>query len=163
MVTNAINIISWTLSLEHAPQTVIDGQNTLRIFNLGTNDVELIGLSIVNGGTGSDGGGMYQGTATHCTITQNKANTGGGIYSGRANNSILWNNTADDEYTNTRTTLRNCTVVENWAFDTGGAYSTYIYNSIIWDNFALTNAANVTAGISPRNSCYPEANPAGSY
>ena len=43
---------------------------------------------------------MYGGTATHCTLTANRAIIGGGTYSTTLDHSIVWYNTALESFSN---------------------------------------------------------------
>lgn len=118
MVTNNITI----QSVNGPTVTTADGMDSGRIFNLGNNSCEIVGLTITKGrdyslGNGGGiycsgdhpavinciikgnsspnarGGGMYNGKAVHCSFEGNlAANAGGGKYSGYAENCVFTGN-----------------------------------------------------------------------
>ena len=92
--------------------TIVDAQYGGRVFSIGACDFELSGMTIRNGNTSANGGGIYnQGTLTitDCTVSGNMAGfDGGGIY--------------NDEYSTLNMT--NCTISGNYALYSGGG----IYN-----------------------------------
>jgi hypothetical protein len=92
----------------------ISGNNTSRVFyvdNLGVCIVSMSGMTIRNGNTTTDGGGLYNDggnvTMTSCTISENIADEdGGGIFN-------------DAGYV----TMTNCTISNNEAGYGGGLYN----------------------------------------
>ncbi len=103
-----------TLQSVNGPDaTIVDGQGSVRCFNLGES------VCIISGNFAYQGGGMNDGYRTsgiakNCVINGNTAShTGGG---------------ADACY------LYNCTVTGNSADIGGGIYSSVVNNCIVWYN-----------------------------
>ncbi len=103
--------------------TIIDCEDSYRgfIFQNGEkNDSLLSGLTIINGFSSGNGGGIYctsAPTISHCVIKNNEANTGGGIHSdGQADGESI--------------ALIDSTVTENIAEVGGGICYRYKYNII---------------------------------
>jgi len=78
---------SMTIQGAGVGSTIVDAQYSGRVFSIGGCDVDLSGMTIRNGKTSGNGGGIYNEdgtlTMTDCTVSGNKAGTsGGGIYNG---------------------------------------------------------------------------------
>lgn len=191
-------------SLNGAASTTINGGGSHRGFNLGSSRCTLSGLTITNcvssaivcdnntpiiekclitGNSGTDGAGMYKGTANDCTIAGNIASgDGGGMYNGNANHCIIsdnvadsggglftWHGTANYCLIKNNTSgygggawngiLNNCTIVNNQAIGLGarggGCYGATINNSIIWYNTAQQTGDNVSQPLGVNHSCIP--------
>ena len=117
-------------------QLTISGNNNSRVFNIDSGVVVTIsGLTIADGNTSGDGGGIYnegEMTIQNCTISNNVTTgngNGGGIYNDdeilTLTNCTINNNTADGygggimQYDDT-VTLYNCTISGNTSNDHGG-------------------------------------------
>ncbi len=136
-VTNAITIHS-----ESGPDTtIVDGKGRVRGFNLGNIACVIEGLTITNGYSSGDGGGIYcydtTPVVTNCTITGNSADCGGGMSGGTANHCTLIGNTAywlgggmDGG------TANNCILSGNTATWGGGMYEGTANNCILSGNTA---------------------------
>lgn len=127
--TNTININkSLTLIGTGQNNTIVNGSNIFRVFNIAGGDVTFTHLTIQNGnaGRGNGGGINYIGTATlnviDSTIANNLAEQGGGISlsSGTLNltNSIIANNTSNlngggINNNNATTTINNSLITGN--------------------------------------------------
>jgi len=128
--------------------TIIDGQNRSRCFQLVHSNSVLEGLTVTNGHSAIDGGGIIcsNGTVRNCTIVRNFATDGGGggVYCSRGTleNCLV----VDNEVYNgggggvfcSEGALRNCTVTRNFAAYGGGVASTggQVENCIVYDNSA---------------------------
>ena len=112
-----------------------DGKSCVFDVSGGTSEfpVELIGLTIVNGWTADDGGGIFNGgylTLTNCTVSGNTAEGGGGIFSYQGTltltNCAVTGNSATSYgggiFNEGDLTLTNCTVAGNTADYGGGIF-----------------------------------------
>ena len=152
--------------------TIVDGQGSVSCFNLGNTACVIEGLTITNGYTGGNGGGiycsgmvpvvtnctisgntatqkgggMYRGTANNCTISGNTALNGGGMYEGTANNCTISGNSGRGMY---GATANNCTITENLG---GGTYRGTANNCIVWYSTTGKDIDGTTA----RYSCSPD-------
>ena len=124
-------------------QLAIDGATTTRVFYNAIQTVTISGLTIRNGNASTGGGGIFNGgllTLTDCAVSGNTAtgSDGGGIYNGSGGTVTLTNctvsgNTATGENSgggifNAGTcslTLANCTVSGNMAGWDGGGIKNY--------------------------------------
>ena len=105
--------------------TIVDGKGSVRCFNLGNTACVVEGLTITNGYSSGNGGGIYcddtTPVVTNCTISGNSAKYGGGMWYGTANHCILSGNTAAYDGGGMRKgTANNCTISGNTASDFGG-------------------------------------------
>ncbi len=112
-------------------QTVVDGGGFVRCFNLEDVACTISGLTITNGYTADEGGGILcnglSATITNCIIVGNHADVdGGGVYLGRVYDSVISGNMAE------------------WG---GGTYDTEIYNSMIANNTAVDSGGGVLGGL----------------
>ena len=130
-------------SINGAENTIIDGNNTNRCFNLHNYNVTLVGFTITNGNArNEDGGGIYcsgnNPVISKCIITGNSARwVGGAVYSGTVKNSLIYNNSADKGGGGFYSHFYNCTITKNYANSSGGAtFYCDAYNSIIYYNLA---------------------------
>ncbi|HUU64075.1 MAG TPA: right-handed parallel beta-helix repeat-containing protein [Dehalococcoidia bacterium] len=94
----------------------ISGNNTSRVFYINQSTVDMSGMTIRNGNTSENGGGLYNNggnvTMTSCNISENEATDyGGGIY--RDGGDV---------------TLTNCTVSDNTAYGDGDGDGGGIFN-----------------------------------
>ncbi|NCC35114.1 MAG: hypothetical protein EOM24_24345, partial [Chloroflexia bacterium] len=129
-------VINDTLTIEGAgpDQTIIDGGGLDRVFDLQTNQVVLRNLTIRNGATDGDGGGIHSRanlTLENVVIAGNQADVGGGIY-----------NQGD-------LTLENAMVETNQADVGGGIFNRnghlVIVKSIIRDNQTQGRGGGINA------------------
>ena len=102
---------SLTIQGAGAGITFVDGQKLSRVFCINNSTVDMFGITIRNGNTTDNGGGIYNDhgnvTLTSCTVSGNYAeDNGGGIY--------------NDDY---NMTLTNCNISENEAYTGGGIYN----------------------------------------
>jgi len=90
--------------------TIVAAQYSGRVFFIGVCEVELSGMTIRNGNTTGNGGGIYNDggdlTITNCTISDNTADDGGGLY-----------------YDFGNVTMTDCIVSDNEANYGGGIYN----------------------------------------
>ncbi len=83
---NHVAIVGGWNEWEHTGTSTISGDNARVVFsNNGIDQTALLyGVTIANGTSSSDGGGMYNGssspTLSHVTFTDNTANNGGGMF-----------------------------------------------------------------------------------
>ena len=110
-------------SINGSAKTIIQGagpvgDSAMRCAYVGSNAV-LDGVTLTNGATHSDGGGVFcesSGVLSNCILTGNSAFDGGGAYGGK---------------------LYNCTLIGNSAsYMGGGIYYGTLYNCILSDNRA---------------------------
>lgn len=155
-------------ALDGPATTIINGAGVTNCFELADVGCVLSGLTITNGYTVDEGGGVScAGTSpviTNCVIAGCYADYGGGIEGGTIYHSILKNNTAvwsgggayfskmyDSLVLNNMaineygggaeaSKLSNCTIINNTAPDAGGVDNCDITNSIIYFNSASVNA-----------------------
>ena len=81
----------------------------------------VVNCAVVGNSSQFDGGGVYSGTLSNCTVACNVANSGGGVSYGILNNCIVVSNTAGSGAAVYSGTLNNCLVTANVA----GPYGTY--------------------------------------
>jgi predicted outer membrane repeat protein len=150
-----------TITGNGATNTIIDGNNISRVFNITAGDITFNGVTIRNGNTTGDGGGILAKgnvTLTNSTVSSNTAGTrGGGIYAdGNAtlNNSTMSNNQATGGYgggifANGNVTLNNSTMSNNQA--TGGVSrgggGIFASGNVTLTNSTVSNN-QVTGGVS---------------
>ncbi|HUU63506.1 MAG TPA: choice-of-anchor Q domain-containing protein [Dehalococcoidia bacterium] len=135
--------INKSLTIQGAGEggTIVDGNALSRVFHInGSYTVDMSGMTIRNGNTSADGGGLYNNggnvTMTSCTVSGNTAYNGGGIFNASGNmtitNCTVSGNTAVSGqsgmsgggiYNNGNVTMTNCTVSGNTADDGGGIYT----------------------------------------
>ncbi|NCC33502.1 MAG: hypothetical protein EOM24_16020, partial [Chloroflexia bacterium] len=129
-------VISDTLTIAGAgpDQTIIDGGGLDRVFELRANQVVLRNLTIRNGATEGDGGGIHSRAnliLENVVIAGNQANVGGGIYS------------------QSDLTLENVTIETNQAGVGGGIFNRnghlVIVKSIIRDNQTQGRGGGINA------------------
>ncbi|NLX26917.1 MAG: hypothetical protein GXY61_13340 [Lentisphaerae bacterium] len=170
--------------------TIVDGQGAVRCFNLGNNACVIEGLTITNGYSSGDGGGiycsgivpvvtnctisgntassyygggMYYGTANHCTISGNTANYyGGGMSGGTANHCTISGNTAN-YYGGGMSggTANNCTISGNTASYYGGGMDGGTANNCILSGNSAKYGGGMRGGTA--NNCTISGNTASSY
>jgi len=152
VVTNDIYIRGLILTLESAPCFVIDGQNTHRVFDLGTNAVQLIGLTIQNGTTSGNGGGISCADNTpfvwNCIISGNE--NGGGMYKGSANGCIFTNNASSYGGGANLTEVEYCLFVDNSATTDGGGLYNSSADRCTFRNNSAKNGAGMNGGTARR-------------
>ncbi|NLX25725.1 MAG: PKD domain-containing protein [Lentisphaerae bacterium] len=177
-----------TVQSANGPETtIVDGQGTVRCFNLGNSVCVLEGLTITNGydsvggggifcsgripmvancilsGNSAEwGGGMYYGTANNCTISGNSASEyGGGMYYGTANNCTISGNSANYGGGMVEGTANNCTITGNSASeDGGGMYGGMVNNCTLSGNSAAKRGGGMYYGTA--NNCIISGNSANS-
>jgi hypothetical protein len=133
--------------------TTVDGQNTVRCFNIQFHSGYIDGFTIT-GGNETNGGGIlissYDTTIANCIITGNNASSGGGIRVSNAalniTNCIITGNNASSfgggimNSTNGAPTITHCTFSGNTATTHGDAIANssttapIITNCILWDD-----------------------------
>ena len=83
------------------------------------------------------GGGLAQGTATGCTISDNSSRNGGGTSSTALRNCAIHNNSATETGGGMLNgSATNCTITGNQAYIGGGTHSVTHHNSLIYYNEA---------------------------
>ncbi|WP_168442180.1 S8 family serine peptidase [Pontiella desulfatans] len=155
-VTNAILV----RSLNSPEATIVDGQGSVRCFNLGSSACVLSGLSIQNGyvdyhdSFGSRGAGVLCASRDplieHCIVSSNTASgtgNGGGVFGGTINYSIIENNSGGYSGGGCQDSLvLNCRILgNNGSFGGAVAYG-ITKNSLIrgnrgWQGGALWESA----------------------
>jgi hypothetical protein len=150
VVTNAVTV----RSLNGPGVTTIQGSPGMRGVYLASG-AWLMGVTVTNGGSYAiNGGGVYGGSASNCTLTRNSAALGGGAYTSALYqctmlsndagsgggafgcslfNCLLVGNTADAGGGATLGTLCNCTLVNNTG-DSGSTYYSTVYNCVLTGN-----------------------------
>ena len=140
-------------------KTVLDGNKagiTLNQSSNFNNPTNISGLTIQNGYSTSDGGGILirkNTTVRNCIMTDNTAGKGAGLYireEGKAYDCIIKNNTATDKSGGVQIykfgTLENCIVTNNTAANDGGGIllSTggNIHNCLVINNTCNGNGAS---------------------
>ena len=143
----------------------ISGGNTSRVFYInGSYTVDMFGMTIRNGNTSANGGGLYNDggnvTMTSCTVSGNTANvSGGGIYNDDGDLTLtscnISDNTADTGdggglYNNGgNVTMTSCTVSGNTAHDYsgGGLYNDdgnmTMTDCTVSDNYAYRDGGGI--------------------
>jgi len=134
-----------TIQSVNGPEnTIVDGNNFVRCFNLYNHNTVVSGFTITNGKAVGfqDGGGVYCSDTTpaitNCTISGNSARRGGGTSYGTANNCTISGNSARNDGGGTYFgTVNNCTIsgnsAESWG---GGSYAGTVNNCTISGNSA---------------------------
>jgi len=153
-------------SVNGPKNTIIDGNNSVRCFNLYNHNTVVSGFTITNGNPGSslgggvncsltmpviancvisgnsagNGGGAYYGTINNCTVSGNSAGyTGGGTRHSIVNNCIIVENSAGSYGGGAYdSTFNNCLIIGNSGNNGGGAYNSTINNCTIIENSANT-------------------------
>ncbi len=171
-VTNGLTI----QSANGSENTIVDGNNSNRCFNLREKNIVLSGFTITNGNSGNGhgggiycheksaeiknctivgnytvnwGGGVCYGTIINCKLIANTASYGGGTFKSIVSNSLVAFNFARSEGGGShKGSINNCTVAGNTAsFNGGGTSSCTNKNSIIYYNHA-PNGPNIKDGLS---------------
>jgi filamentous hemagglutinin family protein len=133
-----------TVQGQGAGNTIIDGEQTRRVFDISGNTVNLSGLTITNGqGTSYGyGGGVYAYagsnlTIADSTISNNTSYYGGGIYSSD-------DSTYGDTSVSNNLTITNSTISGNSATYGGGIYhnlsASSSTNTSFFNNLTVTNS-----------------------
>ncbi|MGO8839432.1 MAG: PKD domain-containing protein [Limisphaerales bacterium] len=92
------------------------------------------------------GGGVYQGTLSHCSLSNDMASAGGGASSSIVDDSILFNNSAGEGGGAVFSTLDHCTLANNSAGDGGGgANSSTLNNCLLSGNSAFESGGGIYA------------------
>ena len=128
-------------SVNGPEDTIIDGNNTNRCFNLYGYITRISGFTIKNGNAGSQyGGGVFCSNSNpiiaNCTISGNSAEYGGGTYQGKLYNCSISGNSANSGGATAHSTVNNCSISYNTAEYGGGTLGGTINNSIIYYNSA---------------------------
>ena len=166
-VTNGIYILSSQVDIDkslaiqsiNGPEnTIVNGNNSIRCFNLYGYNTVISGFTITNGRVGnSNGGGVYCSDKTpliiNCIISENSADYGGGTHRGTVNNCTITGNSASgDGGGNFGSTLNNSTISGNSAVNDGGGISgSTVNNCTISRNSARDNGGGVSG--STVNNC----------
>ena len=150
-VTNGTYLLSsqidvpWNLTIQsvNGPEnTIIDGNNSVRCFNLYNNNTIVSGFTITNGNAGWEqyGGGIRCSdttpTVANCVISGNSAYSGGGTYYGSVNNCAISGNSAGDGGGTFCATVNNCTISGNSGSRGGGTFYGTVNNCTISGNSA---------------------------
>ncbi len=123
--------------------TIVDGQGSVRCFYLGDADCVVEGLTVTNGHSDKNGGGIYclytTSVTKDCIISGNSAfSIGGGVYSGTAYNCTISGNSVENKYGGgggmVFTTAYNCTITGNSGTNGSGMSSGAAYNCVVWYN-----------------------------
>ena len=151
-VTKAITI----QSKDNNPTNVIvDGQSTVRCFNMGSTNAWLIGLTVQNGNLENfdfyNGAGILSGSASNCILNGNKTWASGGGASGAVlyNCTLTGNDAGGGGYGGGGAnggTLYNCTLTGNDAGMGGGAYGAVLYGCIFTGNSASADGGGANGG-----------------
>ena len=139
--------------------TIIDGNNSSRIFNISQGVVSLYGITVQNGSTFGNGGSILNDSEdmlsiSNSTISGNSASLGGGIYSGLGStfsiiNSTVSGNSALDGggiWFNAVANITNSTINGNFAFYQGGGIW-YNGEATIINSTVSGNMANLGGGM----------------
>jgi filamentous hemagglutinin family protein len=149
-----------TITGNGASNTIIDGNNTSRVFNVTAGDITFDGVTIRNGNANFGGGGIWaNGTVslTNSTVSDNTAsNFGGGIYA--SGTVSLTNSTVSDNaaafngggiWAGGTVSLTNSTVSGNTAGVDGGGIDSSgtvsLTNSTVSDNTAGVDGGGIWA------------------
>ncbi|MBN2684673.1 MAG: hypothetical protein JXR40_05295, partial [Pontiellaceae bacterium] len=156
-----------TVQSANGPEsTIVDGQGSVRCFNLALSSCVVEGLTITNGYSAGYGGGilcndtipvitncvvvgnsaqsgagMYGGTATDCIINGNstgRPGRGGGMYRGMAYNCTISGNSGGYGGGMDDCTAYDCTISGNTADRGGGVEGCTLSNCTIFGNTAYT-------------------------
>ncbi|MDF7800634.1 choice-of-anchor Q domain-containing protein [Pontiellaceae bacterium B1224] len=151
-------------SLNGPESTSVDGGGSTRCFNLGDAACTLSGLTISNGLSGDDGGGIYCTTknplVTNCVVRGNSASeNGGGMHYGTASHCTFSGNSASENGGGMHFgTASDCTFTENTAGDGGGMYSGIANHCTFTDNSSYNgggmNGGTVNHCTFTENSAY---------
>ncbi|MEM8639982.1 MAG: CHAT domain-containing protein [Cyanobacteria bacterium P01_G01_bin.54] len=142
---------------------IVDGNNSSRIFNIPAamaTNVTIQNMTIRNGTTASDGGGVYSRdsnlTLINATVSGNSAsNDGGGVfnYDGTItiNNSVVFGNSSGDDGGGVQTyngniTISNSVVSGNSSGDDGGGVQSYNGNITINNSMISSNSSGDDGG-----------------
>jgi predicted outer membrane repeat protein len=159
VVTNALTIRSVNGPLS----TIIDGNSSHKCFRLGGVECEIIGFTLQNGVSSTEGGGIYctdsKPLISNCIFYKNHANSGGGLYWGRVQNSLFVGNSVDSTGgAIARSSAQNCTIINNISKNKGaGIYQGAATNCIIYYNLANMRENNLSETPS-YYTCSPELN-----
>jgi len=162
---------SLTIQSVSGPEnTIVNGNNTTRCFELYNHNTIISGFTITNGyisGNG-DGGGVLCNAATpvitNCTIRGNSAGgDGGGAYRGTVNNCIISGNSAGDYGGGTRLSTINSSFISGNSAGKrgGGTYYGTVNNCAISGNSAGDYGGGTCYGTI--NNCTISENLAGDY
>ena len=146
-------------SVNGAENTIVNGNNLVRCFNLYNHNTVILGFTITNGkvkNIGDYGGGVYCSGTTpgikNCIIVKNSARGyGGGIYNGTLKNCIIIENSAYYGGGTSGGIISNCVISKNSAYYGGGTYNSIINNCTITLNSAVGNGGG-TIHCDARNS-----------
>ena len=135
-------------SVNGPKETIIQGQGpmggtTVRCVYV-SDGATLVGFTLTNGFTQTDGGGggiycdFQAGIVSNCILTGNSAGNGGGACNGTLFNCTLTGNSAELDGGGTyNSRLYNCTLIGNSAqVMGGGSYGSTLYNCIVYYNNA---------------------------
>jgi len=117
--------------------TIVDANDSGRVFNLGSYACTLSGFTITDGNTQKGGGVFCHNTTpviSNCTITGNSGQNGGGVCRGTLSHCIISDNNASHIAGGTfYSNLKNCLVSENYAQESGGGayYSTLVSCTVV--------------------------------
>ncbi|HMP97960.1 MAG TPA: choice-of-anchor Q domain-containing protein [Kiritimatiellia bacterium] len=116
---------------------------------------------VTGNAAGIQGGGAFDGTLNHCSLTGNSATNGGGAYGSTLNHCALTGNSAESQGGGANnSTLNNCVLTGNTAPNGGGAYFSTLNNCMLTGNSASNNGGG--ANNSTLNNCTLTGNSAGS-
>lgn len=138
--------------------TIVDGQGIVRCFNLGNFICVVSGLTITNGNTTGQGGGIYclnpTPVVSKCIIIGNAAYAGGGMFGGTANDCMISFNIARYGGGKAAGYVNKCTIRGNSAISEGGGlfgYDISANNCVIINNSAEGTGGGIMYGAA--NNC----------
>jgi hypothetical protein len=165
MVTNGTYLLNAEISVSTAitvesvngqESTFVDGQDSVRCFNLADTSCVVNGFTIRNGSTlrysSSDGGGVYCGGATpvvnQCAFIGNMAErTGGGMINGTAENCIFTGNRSEDRGGGMSAgTANHCIFNENESRYGGGVSYATVNHCTLSENSAEASGGGMIFG-----------------
>jgi len=129
-------------------------------------DSVISGLTITNGWTYYEGGGIYCGgsspTITNCAFIDNWAGYGGGMFNDSNSSPTLRNCTFSENWadygggmfndSNSSPTLSNCTFMENWGRSFGGMWNFHSHPTVTHCAFKRNSSASGGAGMQNTHS-----------
>ena len=145
-ITQSISVSKDVLIQGVSPEsTVIDGNGSFSVFQLGNQRCVISGMTITNGG-GYNAAIYCDGSApvvTNCTVAGNRA---GGMFKGTAIATMFRDNQADTGGALNQTIAINCPIAYNEARSGGGAYRADLRNCLLVGNVAASTGGGMFEG-----------------
>jgi CSLREA domain-containing protein len=172
-LTNAQLVVDHNLTINGpgAGTLIVDGSNSIHVFDVkGGRSVSISGLTVTGGNGGSSGGGIYNGfgstlTLTNITVKGNSSGFGGGIYNAGGGALTLTNSTVSGNTASSgdgggifkdggTLTLTDSTVSGNTASGTsgGGIFFSNTTTVMLTNSTVSSNTAVEAGGIFGTNS-----------